>query len=230
MANAKNIFHLHSDSFPDGAVQSLKPHSAQPSNSVAMETVTTLKKYLSPKFDDIPAELKKQNRWILWKGEKIPFDAKNVQLKASSTDPKTWANYEQAVAVYDKGGFNGIGFVLVGDGIVGIDLDKCVTDGAPSDQAMNLMEQIGCQYIELSPSGTGLRAFGYVADPPLKGVKAQFNGIAVELYSTKRFLTVTGHVLKSGPIAPLPGYKDLRHTLWASRMTEDKEETEEPVK
>jgi len=227
MANAKTTFHLHSDSLPDGVVQSLNPHSGQPGDSVEMETVTTSKKYLSPIFDDIPAGLKIQNRWILWKGEKTPFDAKNFQQNASSTDSKTWASYDQAAAVYDKGGFNGIAFVLAGDGIVGIDLDTCVIDGVPNVQAMNLMEQIGCQYIELSPSGTGLRAFGYVADPPLKGVKAQFNGIAVELYSTKRFLTVTGHVLKSGPIAPLPGYKDLRHALRTSRMTEDNKDTED---
>jgi hypothetical protein len=68
MANAKTTIHLHSDSPPDGAVQSLNPHSAQSGDSVEMESVTTSKKYLSPIFDDIPAELKKQSRWILWKG------------------------------------------------------------------------------------------------------------------------------------------------------------------
>jgi len=181
---------------------------------------------LIPMFDTIPAELKVLHRWLLWNGKKIPWDAKFLKSYASATDPHTWASYEQACTAYDEGGFNGLGFALVGDGLVGIDLDSCVIDGQPSHDAMELMKCIGCEYIELSPSGTGLRGFGYVENPPLNGRKRTRNGLSIELYSTGRYLTVTGHVVKAGPLAHLHGYCELHQQLGVKVMTEVTEGTE----
>jgi len=145
---------------------------------------------------------------------------------ASSIDPKTWASYEQAYIAYEEGDFEGVAFVLAGDGIVGIDLDDCVIDGKPSDESMALMQTIGCQYIELSPSGNGLRGFGYVQDPPRRGINRTLNGLRVELYSTARYLTVTGHVVTAGPMAQLHGYCELHQRLAGREITEETEVTE----
>ena len=195
-------------------------------------TVVSSKIYLPPVFENIPAELKQCDRWVTWFGAKRPRDAKLPNKAAKSNDPRTWATYSQALAAYEGGGYQGIGFVLNGDGIVGVDIDNCVVDGKPSAQALAVMESIGCQYVELSPSGNGLRGFGFVDNPPPKAAIGMFKGIKVELYSTSRYLTVTGHTLNAGPIAQLPGYLDAVNQIRSSRMTEDtddiegKEETE----
>jgi hypothetical protein len=178
---------------------------------------------LPPLFDNIPIELKDQNRWVVWRGKKIPRDAKALNSAASSTDPSTWASFEQARTAYEEGGYFGIGFVVSGDGIVGIDLDQCVIDGKPTEQALALMQSIGCQYIELSPSGTGLRGFGYVDHPPRQGRNQALNGLRVELYSTGRYLTVTGHLVQAGPLAQLHGYCDLHQRLGEPKFTEETE-------
>lgn len=159
---------------------------------------------LAPNFEAFPEDLRARPRWVTWR-DKVPYCATAANSKASATDPDTWATFDDAHTAYDEGGWHGVGFVLNGDGIAGIDLDKCVNDGKPAPKAMQLLDAIGCDYIELSPSGTGLRGFGY-ADPLPSGKRGQVDGVNVELYSSKRYLTVTGHALKNGPILPLTGF------------------------
>ena len=61
----------------------------------------------------IPAELRAVDQWVAWKAvpneakgkpDKIPFQAVNTTVKASSTDRDTWATFEQAVAALDRPG------------------------------------------------------------------------------------------------------------------------------
>jgi hypothetical protein len=165
---------------------------------------------LNPLFANIPPELSSLNRWVVWRN-KVPFNASAPEMNASSTNPETWSSFDLACTTYEEGGFDGVGFVLNGDGLVGVDLDKCVVDGKPSDAALNLLDRIGCGYVELSPSGTGLRGFGY--GPVIKGTSGTLDGVNVELYSTKRYLTVTGHLLKDELIKPLTGFTDVAESI-----------------
>jgi hypothetical protein len=156
---------------------------------------------MQPDFQMMPVELRELSRWVVWKGAKIPYCVSAINRLASVTDPRTWSSFEHAEMAYVEGGYSGVGFVLNGDGIVGVDLDKCAPDGVPSTDALNLLSHLGCQYIELSPSGTGLRGFGYGDD--IKGRRGVLDGLNVELYSSARYLTVTGRVLKNGPLVRL---------------------------
>ncbi len=182
--------------------------------------------YLQPQFSQIPADLKLHARWIVWREGKTPWDAKFRSSKASSTDPNTWADFKQACTAFGEGGYAGVAFVLAGDGIVGVDLDDCVVDGKPTEESLAMMQYIGCEYIELSPSGNGLRGFGYVQNPPRRGLNRTINGLRVELYSTARYLTVTGHVVTAGPMAQLHGYCELHQRLAGREITEETEVTE----
>lgn len=172
--------------------------------------------FLVPEFANIPEELKELPRWMSWHAEsnngekpkKIPYCPTLMNAWGSSTDSSTWGTFAQAEAAFDEGGRSGVGFVLNDDGIVGIDIDQCVVDGQPLTAAITLMQDLGVEYIEFSPSSTGLRGFGY-AEKLEKGVNGNFNGLKVELYSGRRFLTVTGHALKSGPLARLKGFTEL---------------------
>lgn len=166
---------------------------------------------MRPDFAVIPYELRSVPRWVVWKGAKVPYCAAAANSTASVTDPDTWASFPLAQTAYEEGGYSGVGFVLNGDGIVGVDLDKCVNEGKPEPAALGLLDRIGCKYIELSPSGTGLRGFGYGEN--IKGRRGILDGVNVELYSTARYLTVTGHPIFSGPLVPLSGFSEVAQAI-----------------
>ena len=109
---------------------------------------------------------------------------------------------------------------------MGVDLDDCVDHDNPDPKAIAILDRIGCRYIEISPSGRGLRSFGY-SKPEIRR-KGILDGIKVELYSRGRYLTVTGHVLREGPIYELPGFTSVSNSLAPTeehrgvrRITED---------
>jgi primase-polymerase (primpol)-like protein len=105
---------------------------------------------------------------------------------ASSTDPTTWANYRDASR--STAGV-GVGFVL-GGGIGCIDLDHCLDDGALAPWAQDILDACPATYVEVSPSGTGLHVWGRLAEA--RGRKIRRDGQAVEIYSTGRYITVSG--------------------------------------
>jgi hypothetical protein len=179
---------------------------------------------LTPRLESIPAELRQIPRWVCWRneqGRKVLYDAKSLQSRASSIDPQTWTTFEEAETAFlervgEDDAFTGVGIVLDGDGLAGIDIDHCVVDGNPDPVALALLDKLGAAYVEISPSGTGLRAFGY-AEQLDSGCKGKHDGLDVELYSTGRYLTMTGHAIKSGPIGQLQGFQAL-----ADRIRSDK--------
>jgi hypothetical protein len=181
----------------------------------------------------IPAELKAIERWVNWvytdeKG-KVP-KRPSGQGNANVNYPQTWSDFDSAIAAYRTGQFAGIGFVLNGDGIVGLDLDDCISNGVPTDAAMEILRITGCQYVELSPSGTGLRGFGYRSGAT--SIRGTANGTKVEMYSDVRYLTVTGNALQAGPLVELVGWDEIRTSIVSSRSltplsTEETEVTEE---
>ncbi len=166
---------------------------------------------MTPDFSAMPAALCRLPRWVVWKGRKIPFCATLLNSPASVTNPDTWASFDQAQTAFEEGGYAGVGFVLNGDGLVGVDLDKCVHEGKPQPAALGLLERVGCEYIELSPSGTGLRGFGYGDN--ITGRRGQLDGINVELYASKRYLTVTGRPIVAGPLVPLKGFSEVANAI-----------------
>jgi hypothetical protein len=152
-------------------------------------------------WEHIPRELSVIPRWVVWKWEmrdgkktKPPYSAKTGG-KASSTDPATWCEFAHALAAYRDGPYDGIGLVVTDeDNLIGVDLDHCVNpdtgEVAPWAQSMVDLLQT---YTETSPSGTGLRAWVYGTLPATGRKKGD-----VELYTTGRYLTVTGNVY--GPV------------------------------
>lgn len=152
-------------------------------------------------FENIPAEPKAIPQWVCWRYEfrkgkwtKPPFSAHTGEF-ASSTDSATWADYETAVAAYCEGGFDGIGFALEEDlGLVGVDLDHCIDARTHSIEpwATKIIDQFD-SYTEASPSGTGVRIFLKGKLPP----DSRHKKGNIEIYSSGRYLTVTGRVLKA---------------------------------
>jgi len=154
-----------------------------------------------PSFDtplhpeSIPVELKTRDRWLLWKLEqragkptKTPYQADGRLAKVN--DPATWTSFDTALAAYYRGGFSGLGVVLTDDDdLVGIDLDKCFDPdtGELDPEVARIVAELPT-YCERSPSGRGLRLFGFGSLPQGGRRKGKF-----EFYETGRYLTVTGH-------------------------------------
>lgn len=152
----------------------------------------------------IPPELQNQTRWVGWKYHqigkrlaKVPLDPRTLQ-HASVTNPATWGTYEHALAAHQHGSVDGIGLTL-GDDLVAVDLDNCVDPitGELNPTAQAIISQLHT-YTEYSPSGTGLHLLALGAKPD---GACKFPG-GIEIYSTARYITITGQHLPGTPPTP----------------------------
>ena len=159
-------------------------------------------------LDAAPAALRERDQWVCWRREmrdgkptKVPYRANDPSTKASSTDPATWASFEDARDVASGRNFDGAGFVLTeGDRITGIDLDDCISEGGElHPSAAEIVSRLD-SYSERSPSGRGVRVF---VEGELNGSRNRTRktpwGSNIEAYDRRRFLTVTGDRLGGAP-------------------------------
>jgi primase-polymerase (primpol)-like protein len=179
--------------------------------------------------DTIPQELKALPQWVCWryvlrddKWTKQPVSI-HTGDGADSTDPTTWASYEDALAFYQQfhpeGLVAGIGFVFAKEAdprksLCGIDLDKCRD---PATGKLGVWAQVVLQmlasYSEVSPSGTGVKVWvkGRMPLPAGKGgtkrsarylaerLKLPDGGGALECYNDSRYFAMTGARLPQYP-------------------------------
>jgi len=151
------------------------------------------KKILTVKTENIPRELRVRPQHVVWQAEgdkpdKVPYSARTGR-KALSTDLMTWSTFEEAMEAYQDGDYDGVGFVFSsGDPYTGIDLDDCVDEGGEiADWALKIVRDLD-SYTELSATGTGLHIIARGKVPNRRKGK-------IEIYSTERFFTMTGHVV-----------------------------------
>ncbi len=150
----------------------------------------------------VPAELRAHPQWVLWRFEKrqgkttkVPINPRTSR-RADTTDPTTWATFEEVVPLAGERGL-GIGFVFSPDDqFAGVDLDDCrdPLTGAIAAWATAIVSDLR-SYTEVSPSGTGLKIFVRGDLPPGGNRKG-----AIELYDRARFFTVTGRHLSGTPV------------------------------
>ncbi|MFR4580269.1 MAG: hypothetical protein ACLT76_12165 [Clostridium fessum] len=158
--------------------------------------------------ENIPAYLKKYRGWCGWKYEerkhrltKVPYNPL-TGTHASVNQPDTFTDFNSAMKVADS--YDGIG-IRVGAEIIAIDLDHCKDGDTLQPRAAEIVSHFQDTYIEVSPSGTGLRiilfvAKGYIYDKDTYYIKKG----NVEVYvagATNRFVTITGNVFLKNDIA-----------------------------
>jgi primase-polymerase (primpol)-like protein len=164
--------------------------------------------WLRPIFGNIPDELKAQP-WGVWiaeprlnrngdptgKWNKAPRNPSSG-IKIGANQPEAFGTYEEAKQAYEDGGYTGIGVLLTGSGIVGIDLDNCPTLFKERPEIGEWLKEAIDKgiYCEISPSGNGSRLFS-LGQLPNGCPKKQGS---LEIYDDGRFLTVTGHQVKGG--------------------------------
>jgi putative DNA primase/helicase len=153
---------------------------------------------------NIPTELQSLIQFVVWKLKerkgnltKVPYNAR-TKRGADSTNPSTWATFNEALSVYSKGKYDGIGFVFA-NGYCGIDLDHCrnAETGEIEAWAIDIVKLID-SYTEISPSGTGLHIITK-AKLDGDGVNRCVDGHKIEIYDCKRYFTITGDHLEGTP-------------------------------
>ena len=164
----------------------------------------------------IPQELRNHHAWACWRysydlnrWSKPPY-IPEAGVRAEASEPSTWSSFDEAYETYHTRGvpfdggrpYDGVSFALdLRWGIVGVDLDHVSEHQLDADRIVRALNS----YTEYSPSRDGYRIF-------LKGSLPEGRRRRgwVEMYSQRRFLTVTGHKLASAP-----AYLTSSHNLYA---------------
>jgi hypothetical protein len=170
-------------------------------------------------FLGLPEALKPlaaETRWVVWKCEKkvnksgevkitkVPYQASHPGKRASSTNPKTWSDFKTALAAYEAGKADGIGYCLFGGAISAFDLDDCrnATTGDIEPAAQELIARAK-SYTEITVSGEGLRILLTSTSTEKVHCKQPVpnaNGMSVESYRrAERYIIVTGNALPEAP-------------------------------
>jgi primase-polymerase (primpol)-like protein len=167
------------------------------------ETQKTFPEIPKVERDNIPELLKTIDRWIVWRAgpvkpngkfDKIPCSPA-TGIKINGLNPKNWLTYQDALTAYDQGKGDGIGIVLSPEHtitlngtdfhLVALDFDQCA---ASMNKLRELRLRLGNPYVEVSPSGRGIRIFA-LSKELLKGGNDRSGH---EVYCSGRFMTVTG--------------------------------------
>jgi putative DNA primase/helicase len=154
----------------------------------------------------IPQELRNHHAWACWqyayydqRWSKPPYNPSTGE-RAAPSDPGTWSDFDSCFEAYRAGQspqsgdarpYDGVSFALdLRWGIIGVDLDHVDQWRAGADAIVRALDS----YAEYSPSRDGIRIFCKGVLP--EGRRRRGN---VEMYSQRRFLTVTGQHLSGTP-------------------------------
>lgn len=157
--------------------------------------------------EGVPAELRGRHQWLLWRWEwdedtwtKSPFRALKPDVYASTTRPETWSPFNVACGAYQSGEGDGIGYVFASDDPYGgIDLDNSFGDGGElTPWASPILARFDGAYVEVSPSGTGLKMWVRGKFEGKGGKHKLPDGGAIEIYCRARYFAVTGRVWEGG--------------------------------
>jgi len=162
-------------------------------------------------YDNIPLELRALNQFCLWKLEDRGGTKPTKPLytkfnkKASVLNPADWCSYGEAVNLLRTTDlYNGLGFVFTEqDGYAGIDIDvpKNIAEEQLRDKVWNAFPS----YSERSPSGQG---YHIICKGSLLTGRRR---MSVECYSSGRYFTMTGDIVRDIPIIDCQDNLDI---LW----------------
>lgn len=156
------------------------------------------KDYIQNQLGKIPKEFRNLPQWVCWQwGDLNPVTGRRKKVPicpgtaraASVSNPQTWGSFNAAWEGCQRFGLDGLGFVFtLHDPYAGIDLDGAVnpSTGQIARWAMRIVASFDT-YTEHSPTKTGLHLITK-AKLPGAGIHAG----RVEIYSSRRFFTITG--------------------------------------
>jgi hypothetical protein len=149
----------------------------------------------------VPDDLAELARWAVWRsegGNKVPYRV--TGYRADVTNPAHWGQLERAQRALASGRYSGLAFAFFKeDGLVGIDLDDALdADGNPKPAFQPILEPFDDTYIEISPSGQGLKLW-VRGSLPDNLAQVAVGGGGVEMYDHARYFTFTGLRFRGAP-------------------------------
>jgi len=133
---------------------------------------------------------------------KVPYIAfsalQGKRFRASVDKPRTWSRFAEARAAYERGGWDGIGYVL-DQGIVLIDLDHCIDSTGELDPRARHIIDLLDSAAERSPTGDGIHIYALGQLPPDAPNRYTYQGLKIEVYGSGRYTTLTGQHLDGTP-------------------------------
>lgn len=156
-------------------------------------------------FVALPDDLTELPQWGMWRdedGKKVPYQGNG--RRASSSDPRTWATFEQVIETWNKFplAYSGLAYFFSPlDPFTGGDLDDCLSaDGTPAPWADRILRTFGDTYSEISPSLRGVKFWCRARLPRCLGKVSVKGGGGIELYDRGRYFTVTGRRYRGAPL------------------------------
>lgn len=170
------------------------------------------------KYKDVPAVMKGVKQWVTWGRNGKDEQGNHYPLKkpfnpvtgkpASSTDPSTWATYEECEKAVSKFKYSGLGYVFNED-YIAIDLDNVIDEkGNMLPDVILLLEGLD-SYTEYSQSKRGVHVIlskGAITlnknSAKLPVTKAQLQRCtrqgtkvpSIEMYTKGRYFAITGNI------------------------------------
>jgi len=153
-------------------------------------------------IENIPHDILYSAQLVNWRWDrrddtwtKLPVNPYNGS-NASVTNPRTWGDHTQVIKRLTLKTTAGIGYVLTDkNNHFAVDIDHCVhpETRAIEPRAQAIIDTLNT-YTEFTPSGTGVRCYG-AANLPFAGKRKG----QVEIYTSKRFVTITGQRVPGTP-------------------------------
>ena len=166
----------------------------------------------------VPAVLKGRKQWVTWGRNGKDWQGNFYPLKkpfnpvtgkpASSTDPKTWATFEECEKAVKKLKYSGLGYVFNED-YIAIDLDNVIDEkGNMLPDVLLLLEELD-SYTEYSQSKRGIHVIlskGVINLQKNSGklpvttaelqrfTREDVKVPAIEMYTTGRYFAITGNI------------------------------------
>jgi putative DNA primase/helicase len=145
----------------------------------------------------IPIVLRSRSHWAVWRYEKDHRGAWSKPPRmpdgsaADGHDRTTWSTFEDAYEAYRSDGWDGISYAFEElEGIIAFDLDHIDEHQWRSADIVRTLDS----FTERSPSGNGLHVWVRAKLPEGRRRKDD-----IEIYSRRRFLSLTGHVATKHP-------------------------------
>ena len=161
---------------------------------------------------NVPDDLRDINGWLCWrydfsteskKPKKIPISPE-TGFKADVNDVANWASLRQAIEACSHWDATGVGLTVIpSDNRVGVDLDDCrdAATGEIESWAQEIITALD-SYTEVTPSGDGVRVWvrgRWLYEKHRIGGLGDSGKGRIEIYSHRRFFTVTGDHVEGTP-------------------------------
>lgn len=162
-------------------------------------------------------DLKAYPQWICHKN-KEPYSRE--EYRVSPTDPKNHLDYKEAESICKSKGHTGLGFVLTDTNpFCCVDIDHCIDPESRElkPEAQKIVDALDT-YVEYSPSGLGLHIWLKTSQPKLPRTRYELFGCPIEVYSTGRYITITGKHYPGTPTEIRKRGKRLSELLPAAKV------------